>query len=301
MKKHIDVVLVTYNRVKLLKECIDSLLLQRENISSIFVINNNSTDGTSTFLKQFKDSKIVIVDNLKENIGGAAGFEYGVKRATEKGNGDYVWIMDDDTIPEVNASSALLESAHKLSDHFGFLCSNVRWTDGGATNIPHVSFDWPKKINEGLVKVEAATFVSVLVPKINIFNLGCPLGEMQIWGDDTEYTTRLSQYSDSYFVLNSFVTHKTKYNLMRDTLKNIEPNRIDRFKAMYRNLMYVKRHYAGKKDVLKMSVGNVITGVGALTAKNHKLKRFNAAIVGTWNGFFFNPKVEIPEKNVKGD
>lgn len=60
--------LVTYNRVKLLKECIDSLLLQRENISSIFVINNNSTDGTSTFLKQFKDSKIVIVDNLKENM-----------------------------------------------------------------------------------------------------------------------------------------------------------------------------------------------------------------------------------------
>lgn len=296
MKKKIDVVLVTFNRVKLLRECIDSLLLQKENLSSIFVINNNSSDGTNTFLKKFEDSKIVIVDNLKENIGGAAGFEYGIKRATEKGQGDYVWIMDDDTIPDTNASSALLASAYKLSDKFGFLCSNVRWTNGGATNVPHVSSDWPKKINEGLVKVEAATFVSVLVPKKNIFNLGCPIGKMQIWGDDTEYTTRLSRYSDSYFVLNSIVTHKTKYNLMRDTLKNIAPERIDRFRSMYRNLIYVKKHYAKKKDVLKMSVGNILTGIGALTAKDHKLARFNAAIIGTWNGYFFNPKVKIPKK-----
>ncbi|WP_225361042.1 glycosyltransferase [Lacticaseibacillus rhamnosus] len=40
MENSIDAVVVTYNRLPLLKECLKALLNQRENLSSIFVINN---------------------------------------------------------------------------------------------------------------------------------------------------------------------------------------------------------------------------------------------------------------------
>ena len=164
MGKIIDVVVVTYNRLPLLKECLESLLGQRENLSGIFVIDNHSTDGTTEYLAKIDDS-LVKATTLSDNIGGAAGFEYGVNLATVEGNGDYIWIMDDDTIPNIGASSALIKKARLLNNEFGFLCSNVRWTDGTATNIAHVSKNWPDKIMEGLVGVVSATFVSILVPK----------------------------------------------------------------------------------------------------------------------------------------
>lgn len=129
MGKIIDVVVVTYNRLPLLKECLESLLGQRENLSGIFVIDNHSTDGTTEYLAKIDDS-LVKATTLSDNIGGAAGFEYGVNLATVEGNGDYIWIMDDDTIPNIGASSALIKKARLLNNEFGFLCSNVRWTDG---------------------------------------------------------------------------------------------------------------------------------------------------------------------------
>lgn len=295
MEKLIDVVLVTYNRLALLKECLSSLVSQRNNLSGIFVIDNHSTDGTSEYLSSIDDS-LIVVETLDKNIGGAAGFEYGVAQAMAKGKGNYIWIMDDDTIPDVKASSALLEKARQLGDAFGFLCSNVRWTDGHSTNIAQVSKNWPEKVDLGLIGVVSATFVSVLIPKQNIIRLGLPLGKMQIWGDDTEYTTRLSSFKESYFVSSSIVVHKTRYNLMQDSLKSIQPDRIWRFKSMYRNLIYIRRHYSSKRSVVKLAFANLVTGVGALAAKDYRLTRLSAAFLGTWNGFFFNPVIKFPHK-----
>lgn len=297
MENLIDAVVVTYNRLSLLKECLTALLNQKKNLAGIFVINNASTDGTTDYLEAL-DNPLVKVTTLSDNIGGAAGFEYGVNKAASEGNGNYVWIMDDDTIPSIGASSALLEKASLLKDNFGFLCSNVRWTDGRATNIAHVSKDWPEKISVGLVGAVSATFVSVLIFKPNIDHLGLPLGTMQIWGDDTEYTTRLSSFKQSFFVSDSVAIHKTGYNLMEDNLKTIQADRIWRFKSMYRNLIYVKRHYAGKKDVVKMVLANIATGLAAITAQDHRLSRLVAAISGTWSGFFFNPVIKYPDNKL---
>ncbi len=91
----VDVVVVTFNRLKLLKECINALLAQGDSLSHIFVIDNKSTDGTGEFLTNIRNEKI-IYETLSENIGGAAGFEYGVGKAMSEGSGDYIWIMDDD-------------------------------------------------------------------------------------------------------------------------------------------------------------------------------------------------------------
>lgn len=293
-KKNVIAVVVTYNRLSLLKECLNSLIQQHEMLVSIVVINNHSSDGTTEYLRKYDDNKLFNIVNLDNNLGGAAGFEYGVKKAGETPFGKYVWIMDDDTIPSPSAAEKLVEAAEQLDNHFGFLCSDVRWTDGSATNVPHVDKDWPELSADGLIRVVAATFVSVLIRKESIKKLGCPLGDMQIWGDDTEYTTRLSNYARSYYVSASTVIHKTAYNLMTDSLSTIAVDRIWRFEAEFRNLIYIERKYGTKTGLFKQILSNLLQGLRSLSAHNHRLRRLKASVMGTIHGFRFRPTISFP-------
>lgn len=287
----IDVVVVTYNRLQLLKECVNSLIAQKKNLSQIFIINNCSTDGTSEYLRSLKENKLFCIFNLNSNIGGAAGFEYGIKMASERGNGKYIWIMDDDTIPSNSASYELLRAANQLHDNFGFLCSNDRWRDGSATNIPKASSRWTSLAAYGLIEVLNATFVSVLTKKSTVMKVGLPLGQMKIWGDDTEYTTRLSRHSPSYFVSNSIVLHKTNHNLSNDSICNISSDRLWRYQCLYRNLIYIDRKYYSNKRVVKAIIHNFIDIYKCLSTKSNKTRKILCIIRGTWSGLFFNPKI----------
>lgn len=292
--KKIDVIVVTYNRLPLLKECLDALIVQKENIDKIFVIDNNSTDKTSAFLNGLRSNPIFYVKRLTQNIGGAAGFEMGVQIAMNKGNGNYIWIMDDDTIPSNSASYELLRAANQLHDNFGFLCSNDRWRDGSATNIPKASSRWTSLAAYGLIEVLNATFVSVLIKKSTVMKVGLPLGQMKIWGDDTEYTTRLSRHSPSYFVSNSIVLHKTEKNLSQVGINDISGDRIWRIRAMYRNLIYIDRKYFSKQKVLKSVLKDLWVSLSCFQARTAKYMRFSNVILGIIDGLTFNPKIKFP-------
>ena len=104
----VTAVVVTYNRLKLLKECIEALLAQTYPEMDILVVNNNSTDGTQEYLDELtgKNKKVKNL-SLPENIGGSGGFYEGMKCAI-KDNPDWLWIMDDDTIPEKDCVMQLL-------------------------------------------------------------------------------------------------------------------------------------------------------------------------------------------------
>ena len=58
MEKAIAIV-VTYNRVNLLKECITALRNQTHKPDAILVINNGSTDDTAQWLQTQKDLLVI--------------------------------------------------------------------------------------------------------------------------------------------------------------------------------------------------------------------------------------------------
>ncbi|GAQ02424.1 glycosyl transferase [Companilactobacillus farciminis] len=60
MENSVCAVIVTYNRLKLLKICLDSVLNQNVEISHIVIINNKSTDGTSDYLNGLDNEKLII-------------------------------------------------------------------------------------------------------------------------------------------------------------------------------------------------------------------------------------------------
>lgn len=69
----INCVVVTYNRLNLLKENIQALKAQTLQLHKIFIIDNCSTDGTREFLDSFSPDPHMEIIHLPENKGGAWG------------------------------------------------------------------------------------------------------------------------------------------------------------------------------------------------------------------------------------
>ncbi len=213
-------VVVTWNRVALLRECLTAILGQTRAPDRVIVVDNASTDDTLAMLAaEFADGVEVLA--LDENTGGAGGFAAGVTRALSDGP-DWVWMLDDDTIPEPGALEALLDAPARVDGlpAPALLCSRVKWTDGA----PHpMNEPWPRwtdeatalgAIERGLLAIRAATYVSILVSGAALQESGPPRAPYFIWGDDVEFTARVLKERTGYYVPESVVVHKTKTNYM---------------------------------------------------------------------------------------
>lgn len=240
--KRVAAVVVTYNRKELLEECIDALLHQTYNDCDIIVVDNASTDGTQEFINQkYKD--LVIYQNTGSNLGGAGGFNYGVKTAYTLGY-EYFWLMDDDCIVDADSLSVLMNTANELNDDFGFLSSRVLWKDGSLCKMNIQKISYKQKIDEnivGLKKIIMATFVSFLVKRTVVEAVGLPISDFFIWADDLEYSRRISKNHNCYYVFNSKVTHKSKSNIGSD-LAIDETGNFSRYRFAYRNEYYLFRN-----------------------------------------------------------
>ena len=288
---------VTYNRKNMLKENIDALLNQKYNKFDILIVDNASTDGTEELVKSFKNEKI-IYKNTGANLGGAGGFNYGVRQSIELGY-DYCWLMDDDTIPKQESLEELVKNSEKLKDDFSYLCSYVEWTDGTPCkmNMPRIDkkwFDYADKLNDKLLKVRSCTFVSVFLNLKFAKNQGLPVKEMFIYGDDHEYTERIGKEKNGYLSFNSVVIHKMPSNTGFDVV-NIPKERISRYYYDSRN-----RFYRVKKESFYEKIaylGWVIISLFRILfkAKDCKLKRIGVILKGFFVGIVFNPKLEYAE------
>ena len=292
ISRKVIAVIVTYNRKKLLIECIQSLLAQKVNAQlDILVIDNASTDGTKEAIDQFVNDKTVKYINTGTNLGGAGGFERGI-RVAAKGVYDYIWIMDDDTIPTETALKELLDASSVIKKH-GFLSSLALWTDGSICTMNVQRKDIMRKLNlsefkKELIPVEYATFVSLLVPMSVVKKVGAPIGEFFIWGDDWEYTRRISKKFPSYVVTASKVIHKASTNIGCD-ISNDVPERIQRYKYGFRNDAYIARQDGLKGIIYRwLKVGKNIIKV-ILKSKTIKKERLLVIHEGIREGRHFNP------------
>ena len=86
----VTIIILTYNREKLLRTAIKSVLNQSYSKMEILVVDGSSDDKTPKVLKEFKGEITVIEDTKK--IGVSAARNLGIKRST----GDYITFLDDD-------------------------------------------------------------------------------------------------------------------------------------------------------------------------------------------------------------
>ncbi len=208
-------VVVTHNRLSLLRECLGALAGQVRRPDEILVVDNASTDGTS--LAVAEEFPWVRLRSLEHNGGGAGGFHEGLRTAHEAG-ADWIWIMDDDTIARPAALAQLLQARERLpaGDPPALLASRAVWDDGHLhpMNAPGFERDDVAAVirgcERGLMPLRTATFVSLMVHRSAITRHGLPFKHYFIWSDDIEYTARILRHEPGYLVPTSVVHHKTR-------------------------------------------------------------------------------------------
>lgn len=287
-------VVVTYNRLELLKQCVQSLRKQTV-ACDILIVDNASTDGTAQWLEMQTDISFC---NTGSNLGGAGGFNYGMRWAVEVGY-DYVWVMDDDTLPEIDALEKLLDADAALKGEYGWLSSVALWTDGrecrmNRPKIKKAFYAHIELLQYGIIQAEQATFVSLFLPAEKIRRFGLPIKEFFLWGDDIEYTRRIAVRGDcpGYVVGQSQVIHAMKSN-SGSNLAMDDAERIARYKLAFRNEAYTYRR-EGAKGVCYYIAKRGRDFLWLLTrAKDHRLKRLRTLFCGMLEGICFAPEVEF--------
>ena len=291
------VVVVTYNRLKLLLEAIDALLKQTYDNYDILIINNASTDDTEETLKPYVERGDIIYYNTGKNMGGAGGFNYGLRKAYEAGY-EYFWLMDDDSIPDPDALTKMHEAHKALQGHYGYLASYVYWKDGSACkmNAPRIADDWVedgKLSKAGLVKIQKSTFVGFFTKRDIVKKVGLPIKEFFIWSDDTNYCWRINQYAPGYLVVDSRVEHRIVSNVNADIITD-DTNRLGRYEYAFRNRYYNYRMVGSSKNY-KIYVFKKFMNI-LRHSKNHKFKRIHVMMKGVRAGKTFNPPIEYVEE-----
>lgn len=302
-KNRVVAIVVTYNRKNLLSECLNAIEAQTIAPSKVIVINNASTDGTEKMFErggEFAGSNIYCV-NMSKNTGGSGGFYEGLKRIMEE-DADWAWIMDDDTIPTQNCLENLLiandiVSGKKGDGHVSFYASTVFGADGEFMNVPSISkskaengySDYYEFLGDSLLKIADATFVSLLISTDAIRMCGLPCKDYFIWGDDGEYTLRLTHYyGAAYMVGNSVAIHKRVGAKTLSIANFVEPKRIKMYHYYIRNniinILFYKKDKNAAVVVLK-KFSQALASVKLLGQKYGFLK-MRVIWKGTFEGFF---------------
>lgn len=245
---NIFAVVVTYNRLSLLKKTLSSLKSQTLTINTILVVNNGSTDGTKEWLNS--QTEIYVIN--QENLGGSGGFWRGIKEAYELG-ADYIWCMDDDVYPYDNCLSNLISAMPAE----GGIAAPQRYYNGKELvfggECKHFNFTNPfKKLKSdiksddliktsNLISVESISFEGPLFSREVVEKIGFPEKGLFIFWDDTEYSYRAFKFGFKVF-------YATKARLYKVDLRSDEHGRQKRswkYPYMIRNEVYFVVKYGG--------------------------------------------------------
>ena len=197
------IVIVTFNRLKMLKQCLEHAFGQTMKPCAVVVVDNCSTDGTSEYLDALHSGKDYASDTLrfllyheKENIGGAGGFHDGLKIAVKHTDADWFLLIDDDAILDYDCmekmdprTSQYQASAYACSVYYkGQLELSHRQNRKGV--IPDKQYEQPEFL------CDRTSFCGSMFSRELVEKIGYPLKEYFLWFDDTEYSIRVRQHTE---------------------------------------------------------------------------------------------------------
>lgn len=207
-------VIVTRNRRELLSQVLRAVIDQKHPVDAIVVVDNASEDGTPEMLRaEFPE---VVATRLPSNEGATGGYYEGIRRGLADG-ADWLWLLDDDSVPRPDALSELVRFVDQSDDEPApaLLASRVDWTDGEPhpVNVPVLRRRDPEQIvravRRGLLPVRAVSWISLFLSREAVEREGMPKRQFFYQADDIEYTARLLRQAAGYLVPTSVVEHRT--------------------------------------------------------------------------------------------
>lgn len=94
----VSIIVPVYNKAKYLSAMFDALISQTYQDWEIIVVDDGSTDGSSTIIEEYRSKEPRMYVITQKNSGVSAARNQGIKKAL----GEWIWFVDADDIPERN-------------------------------------------------------------------------------------------------------------------------------------------------------------------------------------------------------
>lgn len=208
---------VTYNDAQHLKQCVAALLGQSYALSEVIIVDNNSNVHNKEIIEMLQKDNVHVL-HLNENLGGAGGFEKGMEYARDNYAPDWYWIMDADAYPREDCLEKLL--AHKNDkEQIGYLAPLIFGVDLQQYQLYHhkrlakyLERDLPLYYDYNKIPdvsdIIADAFVGPLFSKEAVKVVGIADGGLFIYGDDLEYTYRVTRKFPALLIKDAVINHR---------------------------------------------------------------------------------------------
>jgi GT2 family glycosyltransferase len=226
----LSIIIVNYNVKYFLEQCLHSVLNSSKKIKSeIFVVDNNSVDGSCMMIKE-KFPMVKLIEN-KKNLGFARANNQAIKKAT----GKYILILNPDTVVEEDTFEKCLKfmESHKEAGSLG-----VKMIDGKGRYLPESKRSLPTpevafyKIfglsslfsksrrfgqyhlgyldKEQIHEVDVLPGAFILVRKKLLLDIGLLDENFFMYGEDIDLSYRIKQagYKNYYFPETTIIHYK---------------------------------------------------------------------------------------------
>jgi len=245
----ISIIILNYNAGELLLNCVNSLRKSTYTNLEIIVIDNISSDGSQKKCKE-RFPEIKLIQNNK-NLGYCGGNNIGIRDA----RGEFIVILNPDTIVEPNCISELISAYNKFGDGLyqpKILSLNEEDIIQSTGNMLHVfgfgfARDKGNRVVNKIEEIEKIGYASgtCLFTSKEVFDKIGLLDEfLFLYHDDLDLGWRAAQSGiNSYYVPKSKIFHVESYSLKWSSKK---------FYWLERNRKYCLLTHYSKKTYEKM-------------------------------------------------
>ena len=256
--RKVILVTVTFNSSHFLKRLITAVAAESYPVQKLIVVDNNSSSEHKAVIASLaKEYPFVEVVTSESNLGGAGGFETGIRTVLDKGYVcDDIWIMDDDAFPREDCLEIL--AAH-MNDEVGAVVPMIFGVDFQRYQFFHHKreskyLDTDIRLGNCLddfydgMEVETNAFVGPLIRLSVIKDVGLPDGGLFIYGDDTEYMYRISRKYKVILAKEAVINHRD----IRNDAGVVNPKGIWKDYYKYRNrFLFVQKYKKSFQDGLR--------------------------------------------------
>src|SRR5687767_9589583 len=230
-------VIVTYgDRFHLLSQVIDALY--NEGTDQIIIIDNGSSAGTQSGIQKY--SANILAYRFEENKGTSLGFKTGIEKAMET-ECEFIWLLDDDTVPETNSLARLKNFwgglSHSGKEKNTALCAfrkdRPNFVKAITKNDPNEMLPLknnfagfhiknlftnirervgPGRVNppgpaEDVIRINAALYGGLFFHKLLIEEAGLPDLSYFLYVDDFDFTYRMTRTGTTIWLVTGSVIH----------------------------------------------------------------------------------------------
>lgn len=277
-------------------KCIKSIKSQTVPIDSIFIVDNSQVQ-----LLKDVDETSIIIHHFPENIGISQGITLALKWAIKE-NYNFLWTFDQDSIPNPDCLSILLESYQKLTEinnNIGIVAATPYDSRSqsfiGGVNFQHDKFihcqhDSSISYYECDAPITSGSLINLDAAKITEL----PISDLFIDGVDFDYGLKLKKQGFKNFVITKAKLEHNYANPMfinflgiKKVISSYSPLR---YYYSCRNTTYLVIEYSqGIYKVtaffhrIKTTILKIIAII--LFEKSDKIKKIYACLLGTYHGF----------------